>query len=267
MANGRLVAPLMLAMLAALAAFPQNPNSSAAPDAAQLDLALALVREYAVNYTQRLPDYTCTRISQRELEPTQFDRPGAAPHKDVVEEQLSFVGHRESYQVTAIDGKSVTGVAPHALGGTSSFGEFGSLLYRIFDPATHADLRWERWATLAGRSMYVFAFRVPQSKGYLIRDAQRAVVAGFRGLVYADAETKAVMRIQVERMDLPPGFGLSEVKLLLDYKPTQVAGREFILPSHFELHSREAGYRAVNQADFKLYRRYGSEARITFQGQ
>src|ERR1035438_696334 len=87
--------------------------------------------------------------------------------------------------------------------GTLSRGEFANFLDIIFEPDTGAHLKWDRLATLNRRRVYVFAFRVPQSKGYSLAESKRRIQVPFEGFVYADYETKAVVRIEMKCVDIP----------------------------------------------------------------
>src|SRR5581483_2023973 len=78
-----------------------------------------------------------------------------------------------------------------------------------------------------------FAFTVPRSNGYPIVGPKRTVVVGYKGLVFADPQTKAVMRIEVECVDVPFDAEFRSVKLELDYRPAHLGGREWILPAHY----------------------------------
>jgi hypothetical protein len=61
-------------------------------------------------------------------------------------------------------------------------GEFGRLLGIVFDPETGAGVRWDRVATLNGRRVNVFAFRVPQSRGYRLVESRRTIQVPFKGI-------------------------------------------------------------------------------------
>jgi hypothetical protein len=240
------------------------PPSFPAPDSVEQAEVLGAMRDYALNYTKRLPNYICTQVTRRQIDPTGQGR--LRPEGDVVQEQLTFFDQKETYKVTMINGQSVSNIAHERLGGTVSSGEFGTMLHEIFDPDTGADFRWDHWGTLRDHRMYVFAFHVSQSKGYHIYhgETKREVVAAYRGLVYADAKTKAIMRITMECINMPADYPIKEVALTLDYKPTDISGQEYTLPYHFQLHSRETRYEAKNEADYKLYRKFGAETTITF---
>ena len=89
--------------------------------------------------------------------------------------------------------------------------------------------------------MYVFAFSVPKSAGYSMYhgESKREYISAYKGLVYADKETKAVMRIKMDCVGIPADYPIKEVGITLDYAPTKIGDEEYVLPFHFELHSHE----------------------------
>lgn len=119
-----------------------------------------------------------------------------------LEEQVAFVDHKESYTVARINGEAATNVGRDQLGGIRSTGDFGTLLGNTFDPNAGTDFRWDRWATLRSQRMYVFAFRVPQPKGYGLVESKRTLLVAYKGLLYADPQTGAVLRIELQ-CDIP----------------------------------------------------------------
>ena len=236
------------------------------PQAAEQARALAALRDYALNYTDRLPDFVCTQVTQRSF--LRNIRSPAPPQNDAIEEQVTYAGHKESYVVTKFNGRPVNGIAHDQVGGIVSSGEFGSLLKNTFDPNAGAEFRWERLASRDGRRIYVFAFHVPQAGGYGLVETNRTIRVPYKGLVYADVQTGAVVRIEME-CEIPGDSEYRQLDLALDYKPASVAGLEFVLPFHFYLHSRRALSpsvisESVNVADYKAYRRFGADASVTF---
>ena len=113
------------------------------------------------------------------------------------------------------------------------------MLAHIFDPETGAEFDWDHWARLRGKRMYVFSFRVPKSAGYSMYhgESKREYISAYKGLVYADHDTKAVMRITMECVGIPADYPIHTVAITLDYNPTKVGDQEFVLPFHFELNS------------------------------
>ena len=158
--------------------------------------------------------------------------------------------------------------SPEQQRGTPSRGEFGNLLEVIFDPQTAANLKWERPTTLDRRPVYVFSYRVPQSKGYMLTETKQRIQAPYQGLVYADAETLTVVRIEmkVSPQDIPKGSEYVNAILTLDYKPAQVAGKEFVLPAHFSLRYQMVRGMAWYEAEYTNYRKFSADATIQFEG-
>ncbi len=120
--------------------------------------------------------------------------------------------------------------------------------------------------------MNVFNYRVPQFAGYSIHDGDRNrdLLLAYVGSVWADAETNAVMKITLKCVNIPSGTRLAATEMTLDYKPTELLGRQYILPSHFELVWRRnaAGQapqeQGTSRVDFKSYRRFTAESNIDF---
>ncbi len=200
--------------------------------AAQRAAAIDTVREYARSYIASLPNYTCT-VSTRQMTTMPAALAGGPPgfplQIDVIEEQLSFVDHREVRTITKINGDRPS-AAGRAQIGTVSRGEFGNLLDTIFDPQTGADIRWDRATTVDGRRVYVFAYRVPQSSGYALVGSKGQVKVPFEGFVYADYHSGAVVRIEMKCTGIPANSEYRALNLTLDYHTAKVGGSEYLLP-------------------------------------
>ncbi len=233
------------------------------PSAAEQAAILAEVRQNALDYTSGLPDYICTQRTRRYVDPGR----GGWRIADVIQEQLSYVDHHENYKVTLVNNLPVSNVSHEQLGGTTSSGEFATMLYQIFKPETQTRFEWGHWATLRDRRTYTYEFTVLQRNSeYTVHDepSGRTGVFGYHGLVYADTETKRVMRIKMT-LDGLENFPIKEVSLDLNYDFTEISGNEFVLPLRAEISSRyEDGYQSRNDIEFRLYQKFTSDASISF---
>jgi hypothetical protein len=233
--------------------------------ASERTAAVDAVREYALSYTKRLPNYTCMLTTRQVTRPK-----SAAENADVrltvIEEELGFADSKEIRGIKRIDGRPVSQSEAGREG--MSRGEFGNLLDIIFEPVTGADLRWDRSATLENRKVDVIAFHVPQPRGYLFKESRGDIRVPFEGFVFADAESHSVLRIQMKCTMIPDQSDIRTFDLSLDYKATMVGGRDFILPSHFVLHymdSRE-DRQHTNDGRYSGCRRFGADALVRFEG-
>lgn len=246
------------------AASKAPPTPLAPPDPAELQQILATIRENALNYTQGLPNYICTQVTKRHVDPTGTESWRLA---DTIMEQLSYVDQKEIYKVKMINDRPVTNNIGHdQLGGASSSGEFGSILQTIFDPQTQTEFGWERWVSLGGKRTYVFHFRVAK-QAYSIHHegSKRTIVTGFHGLIYANRDTKMVMKVKLECDDIPADFPIQSVALELNYDTIDISGQQFVLPLLSEVHSREGKLLSWNEVSYHSYHKYSADASISFE--
>jgi len=117
---------------------------------------------------------------------------------------------------------------------------------------------------LSGRGVYVFAFRVPQSRGYDLVESKRTIAVPFKGLVYADSETRAVLRIEMKCIDIPGDSEYTGADLTLDYEPARVAGEERTLPAHYLAHFHMVRGYVTNEARFTAYRWFNADSTLKF---
>jgi hypothetical protein len=247
-------------------AFGQTGNPKRPSTPAEQSAVIEKVRDHALSYTKELPNYICTQRTRQMVQGESFAR--LRWGLGLIEEQISFVDHRETRRVVSLNGQPVAADGPDQKRGTPSRGEFGTLLEVIFDPQTSAHLKWERQTTLDRRPVYVFSYRVPQSKGYTLTEAKQRIQVPYQGLVYADAETLTVVRIEMKitPQDIPKNSQYVNAGLTLDYKPEQVAGHESLLPAHYSLHYQMSKGVAWYEAEYSNYRKFSADATIQFEG-
>lgn len=197
------------------------------PDSIEQARILQEIIDSAREYAKGLPDYLCLQVTRRHYDPTGTENWRLY---DTVQEQLSYVDHHESYKVTMVNGRAVSNVEHQRLGGSTLSGDFGSFFTEIFAPETATEFDWDHWATLRGKRMYVFAFRIPQSRSHFtIASSEahgRVITAGYHGLVYADRDTSMVMRYRLECDDIPPDYPVKDVKVDVNYDYIDIAGKK-----------------------------------------
>ena len=220
------------------------------------------VREYAANYTKRLPDFICTQVTRRYFDPSGLE---FWHSEDVVTARLSYFEQKEEYKIMTVN-NAPTERTMRQLGGTTSSGEFGTMLREIFEPASHARFNWERWATLRGRRMHVFSYHIRQiySKYHVIHNDKEEIVPAYGGLLYIDRDTSMVMRITSEAEDMPSSFPIQQTSTILDYDLIPINEREYVLPLRAVLRMRSGKLLTKNEVEFRMYRKFSAEATITF---
>ena len=232
------------------------------PDSIEQKRVLGEATDYALNYTSRLPDFICTQVTRRYVDPSgmEFWR-----SMDTITERLSFYEHHEDYKVVLVNNQPVE-MSHEKLGGVVSAGEFGSMMQEIFNPETETQFDWDRWATLRSRRTHVFSYKVlvSRSKYSIIADGNQKIIAGYHGLIYVDRESSAIMKITLEADDIPAGFPVREVHLSLDYDHVTISDHDFILPLKAVITSRlRDKILTKNDVEFRLYRKFSAESTIT----
>jgi hypothetical protein len=135
------------------AAKPASPPPASVPDQKRV---IEAARETALHYTEGLPDFLCTQAIRRYVD---TDGKESWRLMDRLVVRLGYAERREDYKLISVNDRP-TDKDYQALAGTTSAGEFGSMLHEIFNPQSHAEFHWEREVTLHDRPVHVFSYRV-----------------------------------------------------------------------------------------------------------
>jgi hypothetical protein len=264
-----------------------------APDGAEQSAVISQMREAARAYVQNLPNFICAQVTQRKIELVVVDSlagvkesgagrtglshisAGRPESTDTFEEQLAYFEHQENYQLVKVNGRRQKPGQPRPPGMTST-GEFGTTLDGIFDPNSNTEFEWRRWDTLRGQAVYVFAFRVDQSRSNAqISVPSQSLIVGYHGVIYADRERKTVMRVTTE-VEAPKDFPMQDVKHVLDFGWITISGQQYLLPLRAEMESRmtedfmkygrtgghSRDVQLHNNSDFREYRKYSADSEL-----
>jgi hypothetical protein len=251
------------AMTTAAPVYQQAPP----PSAAEQGRLIQEAREYAFNYARSLPDFICTEVVRRSAAPK--PRPGTAPDwrdQDTLQIRLSYYQQKEQYKLMLVDNR-ITNQDYEKVGGAKSFGDFGSLMAGIFDPASQARFEWARWSYLDRRPVMVFSYFIDQPRShYEIRSegTDRRVISAYSGLVMLDKDTHQVMCVTVKAENLPADFPVKAAETRLYYDYVELSGHTFLLPLKSVITMAGDDYLSRNDEQFRIYRKYSADSEITF---
>lgn len=234
------------------------------PDSEEQAKIIDQTREYALNYTKQLPNFICVQVTRRDFDPTGSGNNWY--HGDTITARLSYNGV-ENYEVILHNNQPVTNANMRQFGGTSSEGEFASMMKEIFEPETHTEFSWDHWGKLRGRKTYVFAYDVQQqySQYHVEADDKLNIVPAYRGLVYIDEDTKMVVKIVMTPYDMPATFPIHAITTSLDYDFETIGDAQYMLPLKSVLTSKRDRQMTKNDIEFRLYRKFGTESTIKFE--
>lgn len=236
------------------------------PSKEEQDRILREVTEYAVNYTQSLPDFLCLQVTRRSMD-SHF-QPGGQPSwtpTDRIAEKLSFVEHHENYELISRNENALFGKTWESVGGALSRGEWASLMGLLFDPATDAHFQWKRWANLNNKLYHVYEYSVDKahSKETLEVDRQQRVTPAYHGEVFVPTDASVVWRITVIP-EIPAEFPMQDVQETLKYNYVDISGQRFLLPLSSDVIMRVGRIANHNEIEFRRYQKYSADTKLIF---
>ena len=224
---------------------------------------LDAARAYARDYSKNLPNFICTQVTRRYLDPSGLE---FWQQQDTVVSKLSFFEQKENYKVVFVN-NHVVDTSMERIGGVRTSGEFGSMLKELFDPATRASSSGSVGLRLRGHRMHVYSYSVAQedSKYSIQYEHLQPIVPAYTGLIYVDRDTLTIMRVTQEVTQVPAGFPINYVRNILDYDTVQISGQAFHSASESQ-HGIALGKELTkNDTEFRMYNKFGAEATITFE--
>lgn len=248
----------------------QRPSQPPAPSAEEQRRIIEQARRQARLYTEELPNYVCLQVTRRFFDPTGLEMDWLK--HDEIKTRVSYFDGREDYEtLTVNDAATTKGFSD--LGGTTSTGEFGTILDSLFAPETDAEFRWARHSLLRGKPVFVFHMVVPQYRsswslttgGGSSGEGMRTIRSGYTGLVYIGKKSGQVLRILMEAQGIPSDFPMREARSRLDYDFIDLSGESFLLPLKAQAYVRTGRLLTRNDLEFRLYRKFTAEATITFE--
>lgn len=226
------------------------------------------MREAAVNYGERLQDFSCTQYTERSTDNGSNGK--RWKHIDTLEHQVDYVDHHERYRLLNVNGKTNDLARRLMKGHFSPGGEFGSRLRHIFAPIAQAQFAWDRTEEIDGRRACVFRYRVGEETSTLAMEINgQSVTMGHHGFVHADCETGAVLRIEIETDPAWAWLGGQRnaigAQVDLRYGMASIGAKEFLLPLEAVEIARFGQTLSKADIKFRNYRKYDAESSIKFE--
>jgi hypothetical protein len=221
-------------------------------------------RHHALDYTKELPNFIVTQKVTRYI---QTPASKEWQLEDTLEGELTYsAGKGEQYKLLRINGKP-TQQSYEALGGSTSTGEFGSTLASLFTPQSKAEFTEAKKEIVNGRATVIYDFVVKKANSNsMISDKKsgQKTIAGYRGSIWIDTETKQALRIETSNEGMPANFPITLSENAVDYDWVTIDGERYLLPVRAELIlgvDRERIY-TRNVIEFRNYQKFGAKIKI-----
>ena len=240
----------------------ESGQQSRAQDLEQLPL-LEQARYHALDFVEELPNFTVTQVVRR------YARPRGNPKwalQDTLEVELSYSGDKgEKFKMLSVNGVR-TRTTYEQMGGSTSTGEFGSMLGGLFAPQSQADFKEVKSELFQGHKTVVFDFKVrtPNSRSQIADKASgREIISGYQGSVWIDTESKRVLRLELSHDDIPSGFPVTMAENAVEYDWVTIAAKRYLMPVRAEmLLGGERGGYTRNVIEMRNYHKFEADVKI-----
>jgi hypothetical protein len=249
-----------------------NPTASQLPGEKESKDALNKARENTLAAVDDMPDFLVKQVILRSVG-------YAGTNKFTSTDRLVIaVGYRaagnEEYRVLSINGIAQADTenkqSYEGLGGSSSTGEFVTILSTIFKP--ESDTKFEAIDTdvLRGRRSIVYSFETDREKAKLLLKASghfdSESIAGIKGKIWIDRDSFRVLRVESQATQIPDSFTIRASSQNIDYDWVSINNQKYLLPSlaEFRITGREGKelFENRNEIRFREYRKFDVDIKI-----
>ena len=228
------------------------------------DQLIDRTREWAMTFTNGLPNFLCQQNTTRYAEQSRSE--GFQP-VDVVTARVLYEDGQEKYSEITVGGKR-TNKGMMELGGSTSTGEFASILGGLFEGVTRTEFKFVQSTTVAKQPAAIYDFKValPHSN-WTITVGGQTLRPAYSGSIWIDKASAQVRRIEMQADNVPKDFPDDTVASAVDYEEVPLGTSKFLLPVHAENLACERGTTICtkNTIDFRDYHKYTGESTIEFK--
>jgi len=226
------------------------------------DPVIEKAMRYAFSFSDALPDFVCNQRTERF---ESRDNGAKWIKNDVIDAEVVYSERRENYRNIRIDGRPLRSF--DTLDGTTSTGEYGTVLRNMFHPEVEAEFSYLQDDELVGTPTRVYSVKVDEQRSHWrIGFNDQKIDAAYRGRVWIEPETGAIFRIEMEAIRFPLGFGLASSEMAIEYEPIEIGTARPLLPVrsvNMACFTQEVLCRR-NDLFFRNYRKFGVEATVDF---
>lgn len=227
------------------------------------DALVQKARHWVATFTQGLPNYLCNQDTTRYVAPS---RDSGWQAQDVVTAKVAYDQGHEEYSDITVGGKK-TKKSMMDIGGTTSTGEFGSMLRSLFTPVRETQFQFNGSGSDGGASVAIYHFKVslPRSDWSIVAGGQ-TLRPVYSGSVWIDKKSAVVRRLEMKADNIPHDFPFDYVETAVDYNLVPLGDQQFLLPVHASNVACERGSSICtkNTIEFRNYRKFEGSSTIQY---
>jgi len=250
----------------------ENPTEAKLPSEKEAREVLAKAREATLAAVGDMPDFV---VKQDIVRSAAYAGTSNFRNLDKLIVAVSYRSEgQEEYKVLSVNGvlqDNSTAKQTYAqVGGTSSTGEFVTVLALIFKPESETKFEIVDTDTIRSRRALVFDYSITLEKakqritasGYI----SDSTIAGMKGRIWIDRENFRVLRVESQATEIPSDFPIQTANRTIDYDWVTISEEKYLLPTvsdvRLTFRERRDVFETRNLIRFKNYQKYGTEIKI-----
>ncbi len=250
----------------------QNPSAAKLPSEEEARELIEKTRTNTLESVEEMPDFVVKQVINRGIG---YAGTGNFRNRDRLVVAVSYRSSgQEEYKVLSVNGvlqnnpESKQSYAQ--TGGTSSTGEFVTVLAKIFKPESDTKFEIVDTDTIRGRRTVAFDYSITRDKAKqqitFFAYYDDSVITGMKGRIWIDRENFRVLRVETEATDIPESFPIRSAKRVIDYDWVNISEQKYLLPlvSDVRLTARQSKetYETRNVIKFKDYQKFGTDVLV-----
>jgi hypothetical protein len=249
-----------------------NPAAAQLPGEKEAAGILAKAREANLAAVEEMPDFVVKQLIQRSAA---YAGTNNFRNLDRLVVAVSYRAEgKEEYKVLSVNGvlqnNPQSKNSYEETGGTSSTGEFVTVLAKIFKTESETKFEIADTDLIRGRRAVVFYYSIERDKAKQTLIASGAftdsTITGMKGKIWVDRENFRVLKIETEATEIPESFPIRSARRVIDYDWVTISDEKFLLPSlsdvRLTIREGKQVFESRNVIRFKEYQKYGSEVKI-----
>ncbi len=250
----------------------QNPEAARLPPSVESAALIENARKKTLEAVEEMPDFVVKQQVQRSAA---YAGTNNFRNLDRLVIAVSYrAAGDESYRVLSVNGimqnAPEAGRSYESVGGTSSTGEFVTMLATIFKPESATKFEVVETDILRTRSALVFEFSVEKNRAKQVITATGysvdSTITGIKGRIWIDRNLARVIRIESEATEIPDTFPVRTARRTIDYDWVEIVGEKYLLPSvsdvRLTMREKLKVFETRNLIRFRDYQKYGTEVKI-----
>ncbi len=250
----------------------QNPNTAKLPSEKESAEVLTKTRENTLAAIDEMPDFVVKQQIQRSAA---YAGTNNFRNLDRLVVAVSYrASGQEDYKILSVNGilqaNPTSKQSYEEVGGTSSTGEFVTVLAKIFKPESETKFELVDTDTIRTRRAVVFDYSITRDKAQQrvssVGYTEETAITGMEGRVWIDRDNFRVLRVETAATELPETFPIRTAKRVIDYDWVTINNEKYLLPllSDVRLTFRQKSniFETRNLIRFKEYQKFGTEVKI-----